>query len=162
MSYKDDISIDKNDMQVECARQPMLYFDYSKMHAQALRDRRLAELDLEQVQAEADERARISVECKKTTETEIKRMVALDPAVQESQKSQIDIAYEVNVLAGAVQALSEKTRMLEQLTKQQLAHWQSEPRQPQESKERQEEEGRAQQHAGLKGITRKKNTLKKV
>lgn len=165
MGYRNDISIDKHDMQNECARQPALYGEYLQKHADALKERRTTELELEEYLAGADERIRASLAGEKTSETEIKRLVTLDSVVMEQQRKVIDVSHEVNVLAAAVTAFADKTRMLEAVMKMQLAHWQSEPKSSRGGREDLEDEVRRGQEASLnanKPAGKKRGGLSKV
>lgn len=174
MGYKEDISIDKHDMENECAGHPSIHFEYGKKHADALRERRLAELEEQEEQAAADGRVRASSLDGKFTETAIRRQVEQDPKYQEACRKALDAAYEVNVLAAALEALNAKTKMLGNVLQMQLAHWQSEPRGARELAEKTQEQSREEQLEGLKsegdpylkgigeGSGRKKGGMKKI
>lgn len=149
MGYKEDISIDTNDMQRECANHPSTHFNYGKKHADALHTRRHAELLEQEAMAEADERARASFGMEKFTETAVRRVVEVDPAYLDARREAIDAGHEVNVLAAALEALNAKTKMLTNVTHMQLAHWQSEPNPSHEVRDHHSQEARDQQIKGL-------------
>lgn len=127
MGYKEDISIDPKDMERECAAHPTVHFNYGRLHADALRTRRRAELEEQEAMAEADERVRFNFGTDKFTETAVRRGVEVDPEYQDARRVAIDAGHEVNVLAAALEALNAKTKMLTSVVHMQLAHWQAEP-----------------------------------
>ena len=148
MGYREDISINKNNMEEECANHPSVHFSYGKKHAEALHSRRLAEVEEQEVAAEADAHIRSQVD-KKSTETVIRKMVEGTPSYQEARRRALDAAHEVNVLAAAIEALNAKTKMLGHITSMQLSHWQAEPRSSPQARIADEQATREAQLDGL-------------
>lgn len=130
MSYEKDVSIDPRDMEQQNSQHPATHFDYGRKHAEALRERRLAELEEQEILAEAMTRCRDSMYVQKPapTETSIRNIVDQDPDYKAVRRRAIDAGYEVNVLAAALAALDAKTKALGNITTMQVTHWQSEPR----------------------------------
>lgn len=129
MGYREDVSIDVHNMQEECAGHPAVHFDYGVLHADALRERRMAELEEQEVQAAVDDEVRSDLTNRgvKFTETALRRSVENDDRYKAARRKALDAAHKVNVLAAALEALNDKTRMLTNITNMQLAHWQAEP-----------------------------------
>ena len=130
MSYEKDISIDPRNMEQENAQHPATHFEYGRKHADALRERRLAELEEQEIFAEVMLQARDALAGQKPapTETSIRNITEQDPAYKASRRRSIDVAHEVNVLAAAIESLNAKTKSLGNITTMQVTHWQSEPR----------------------------------
>lgn len=162
MGYKEDISINKNHLWTECARQPMLIFGYIKEKEELQIVRRRLEIKLDIAEALADEYARTSLG-DKTKEAAVKKLISRDEEVIRLQEELLEAEKDVHTMEGAVKALSDKTKMLSDLVKMQLAHWQAEPQVPNEWNRRQEEGSSKAQLSGLGDALPKKSTkLEKV
>ena len=120
MSYEQDMYIDESALDVELVEQPTLMSRYSRLLAEARRDRDLSKEALDLKKAEIDLDIRDNPEeykLVKVTENAITNCILMEEDYQTSQKEYHDANYEVNVLQGVVSALEHRKSALENMVK---------------------------------------------
>ena len=83
--YQEDLKIDKNALDEECMKQPSLYEKYSSISADALSDRDVKKLRVEEIRAQIDREIRQKAlnSGAKVTEKQIESEVTLDSRLKE-------------------------------------------------------------------------------
>lgn len=125
-AFKDDVSLDRYDLDNEAERQSSLYLHWSQKVAKARRDRDRAKLDYESRRAELGVTIRASAE-KKLTNDQVTDQLDAHLELRQLRKDWIEADYEYNELEGACTALEQKKSMIELLTKLQLNNYFSRP-----------------------------------
>jgi hypothetical protein len=120
MSYEQDMYIDENVLDVELLEQPSLMAKYSRMLAEAQRDRDLAKENLDLVKAEIDLDIRDhpqNYKLTKVTEAAITNCILMEEDFQTAQKEWNEANFQVNVLQGIIKAIDHRRSALENLVK---------------------------------------------
>ena len=120
MSYEIDMSIDENSLDYELLEQPTLMTKYSRLLAEARRDRDLSKesLDLKKAEIDLDIRDNpANYNLEKVTVAAVEACILMEDEFQEAQKALNNANYEVNVLQGVVSAIDHRKSALEQLVK---------------------------------------------
>ncbi len=120
------VSIDPHNLEQEWTDQPGAVHWVNIRWAEALRDRKAADADVERVMAEMDERIRGQLD--KPTETMIKRHILTSPIYQKAVKQRDDLAHEQHLIEAERYALDHKKAALENLVRLRLSDWYSEPK----------------------------------
>ena len=120
MGYEYDLNIDKYSLDLEWEKQAQLYMKWSERYAEAVRNRDRAKEKLELVRAAIDEDIRLNPEKygfdKKPTESAISAMIIKSDKYIEANRVFIESTKEMNVLAGAKEAMAHKKKALESIT----------------------------------------------
>jgi len=120
MSYEQDMYIDESALDVELVEQPTLMARYSRLLAEARRDKDLSKEALELIKAEIDLDIRDHPDkynLVKVTENAIGNCILMEDDYKKAQKAYHDANYEVNVLQGVVSALEHRKSALENMVK---------------------------------------------
>ncbi len=120
MSYESDMYIDENELEVELLEQPSLMARYSRLLAEAKRDRDLAKENLDLVKAEINMDIRDNPEnykLEKVTESAIAACVLMEDDFKNAQKQLHEAEFEVNVLQGVLNAIDHRKSALENLVR---------------------------------------------
>lgn len=122
-NYDEDLKINLNDLHGDVLIQAQRYMDYSRMSADAQRDRDRAKENLDVVRAELDDKIRTSpfdfgaAENKdgspKLTESWISATIILQPEYKEAVDRLNKANFDLNVYASAVRAFDHRKKMLE-------------------------------------------------
>jgi hypothetical protein len=126
MSYEKDMYIDENILDVELLEQPSLMAKYSRMLAEAQRDRDLAKERLDLIKAEIDLDIRDNPQnykLAKTTEAAITNCILMEEDYQNAQKEWNEANFQVNVLHGVIKAIENRKSALENLVKLFLSNY---------------------------------------
>lgn len=127
MSYKQDIQIDKNMLDEEWIKQPLLYMDYSQELAQKIKERDQAKDKINVLKAEIDDEIREIAKNtgNKITEAYISNQIQLRKEYKDACQNWIDKNEEVNILDSVKEALNHKKKALENLTQLFFANYYS-------------------------------------
>lgn len=132
MGYREDIFIDKNQLDIEWEKQSSLFFKYAEEHTNALakRDRLKNELEVVKAEVFADIKKNWKEYefTKKPTDGEARNEVEINIDVQEINAELIEANKEVNILASAKAALEHKKKALESLTSLWIQGWFADPK----------------------------------
>ena len=140
MSYKEDLKIDKHRLDFEWERQAQLYMKWAEAYAQAVLDRDRAKELLDVVRAELDSKIRKSPADfgfdKKPTESAITNTVVQQEEYRKAYDKLIQAQSNMNILAGAKEAMSHKKKALEGITQLMVSGFYAEPNIPAKAKDR--------------------------
>jgi len=117
-TFKEDLEIDPNALDVEWLEQPKKFFDVAEQAAEAKREVDRAKLALEVTEAELDNDIRTSPEkygLAKVTDKAIAAAIKMAEKYQEASKTLTEAQYEKNMLDSATQAWDQRKRALENL-----------------------------------------------
>jgi hypothetical protein len=157
--YEKDLKVDLYSLETQWEVQPELYMKWAKFHAEAIseRDRLKEKLELVRSELSSDIRknpAKYGLE--KVTEAAVNATVVEDQKFIMNNHILIDATENVNVLAGAKEAIIHKKAALENLVKLWLGGYYAKPEIPQEAKDVVNDEIREEQKRELnKGKRRK-------
>ena len=118
MNYEQDISIDHDNLDLECVDQPMLLFRYSEHLATKQAEYAKVKEEFEVLKAETDREIRANPDSfgiGKLTETIVSNTTILQPEIKDKTKELNELRYEVGIASAAVEAVQHKKRMLEVL-----------------------------------------------
>lgn len=116
--YQSDLAIDKHNLDVECARQPILFMRYGELWASAVRERDKAKRAISVVRARVEKEVRASpadYDLDKITEAAVKSAVEMAVDVVSVEQDFIEKQYEVNILSLAVEGFRDRRKELENL-----------------------------------------------
>jgi hypothetical protein len=117
MDYMKDLEINKDRLDAEFLRQPIVFMQYAEQAALAedARDRakRAAEVVLAQVDQEIREKANIDGE--KLTEAKVAARVAMHPEVEAAEGRVLETNKQAKILGAAVRAFDQRKKSLEKL-----------------------------------------------
>lgn len=119
-SYLLDMEISPQDLDVEWLEQPKLMMKYTKKLAELREKRDLVKEELELTRAELDREIRESPEdfgLEKINNDVVANTILTVEDYQKGSKKLIRTNYEVNVMAGIVQAVEQRKQALENLVK---------------------------------------------
>lgn len=132
MDYKKDLKINSNLMEKELEKQPLLYMEYAEQHADAILEKEKAKQRIDLLYIEIDLEYRTDREvhwgAKRPTEKEIEGKVLSDPRYVEAQRNYSQMCHNVNVLAGAKEAISQKKAILGNIVAMKIAGLYSTPK----------------------------------
>lgn len=117
-TFKDDLAIDPNALDVEWLEQPKKFFDVAEQAAEAKREVDRAKLALDVTEAELDNDIRTSPQkygIAKITETALKAAMRLTDKYQKAQTTLTEAQYAKAMLDSATQAWDQRKRALENL-----------------------------------------------
>lgn len=139
-NYDEDLKIDKDQLEIEWEKQPMIYFYWAQKEAEALEARDRANQKMNIVQAEMDAKVRSNPGDyglnDKPTETAIKNIVTNSKEYRLVENDVIEKNKTVRVLQAAVIAFDHKKRALTKLVDLWLgSYWASNGGAPKEMKE---------------------------
>lgn len=139
-NYDEDLKIDKDQLEIEWEKQPMIYFYWAQKEAEALEARDRANQKMNIVQAEMDAKVRSNPSDyglnDKPTETAIKNIVTNSKEYRLVENDVIEKNKTVRVLQAAVIAFDHKKRALTKLVDLWLgSYWSSSGGAPKEMKE---------------------------
>jgi len=115
--YKIDLQIDRNNLDEECIRQPVLFDQYAQVLVPLYTERDNLKLVIEQLSAQLDGiiRESASAEGKKLTEAKIQGEIIINPQYQNLQQRYILICTEVKEKEAIRDAIQQKKDMLKLL-----------------------------------------------
>jgi hypothetical protein len=116
-NLRDQLSIDKDDLDTSLIEQPDLYYHVAECFSEAVADRDSAKLDLEQALAGLDEQLRQEAAAReeKVTEVLIQRRLATHPRIQELERSSLRLRAEVDKWQALKEAYQQRSFMLREL-----------------------------------------------
>ncbi len=156
-SYKDDVKIDLYKLHFELQRQSGLYMKWAERHADALleRDRVKERLDLMRSELDAEIRRNPTEfsfpENKKPTEAAITATIIKDTEFSKESDTLIEANRNVNIVAGAKEAMNHRKKGLENLVQLWIAGYFSDPSIPKNLEGGSTEEIKQQLKKKLKG-----------
>jgi hypothetical protein len=119
-NYDEDLRIDRDQLEIEWEKQPMIYFYWAQKEAEALEAKDRASQKLNIVQAEMDAKIRSNPSAynlpEKTTETAIKYTLINTEQYLEAQNDLIEKNKTVRILSAAVKAFDHKKTGLSKLS----------------------------------------------
>ena len=127
---KNDLEIDRNNLEIEWEKQASLYFFYAEQSADAIEEQAKAKDAIDLVEAQLDKDIRDdpgAFELDKLTETRIKSTIWLQAEYREAKTILIDCTKTANVLKSILQAFDHKKSALENLSKLFLSNYYAEP-----------------------------------
>jgi hypothetical protein len=118
LDYKEDMKVDKYNLEIEWERHTQLYLDYmeAEVDAQDIRDRLERRLDL--VKAEMDAKVRSNPAkygIEKVSESAIKSVVTKSTRVQEAQEEYLNAVKRAKKLSGVMKGMEHRKRQLTEL-----------------------------------------------
>jgi hypothetical protein len=139
-NYDEDLRIDRDQLEIEWEKQPMIYFYWAQKEAEALEAKDRASQKLNIVQAEMDAKIRSNPSAynlpEKTTETAIKYTLINTEQYLEAQNDLIEKNKTVRILSAAVKAFDHKKTGLSKLSELWLGgYWSTAGGAPKEMKE---------------------------
>lgn len=155
MSFKDDVRIDHSDLPSEWLKHPVIYMEYASQLVDVQFERDKLRDELERVAADVDAEVRAAFAGEKVTETLIKKQVAQHDEYTEAKERLRDAEHRVDILQSGLRALDQKRISMEYLSKYELSGWHSEPKIPEEYREKKEREARRANPPKL-GLNKKK------
>ena len=134
--YKEDLKIDKYNLDEECVTQPQRFNKWAALHIEmiAMRDRSKQKLTLTRANADSHVRQLINqgrgkeLNVTKGTEAEIKTAVDLNPEVIEAEENLIEANRKVGVFTVAREAFHDRKKELENLVQLWLSSYWADPR----------------------------------
>jgi hypothetical protein len=120
MSYEQDMYIDEDALDVELLGQADKMVKYSRMLAEAQRDRDLSKESLDLIKAEIDLDIRDNPEKYKLTKITVDAVhscILMEEEYQDAQKEVNRCTFEANVLVGVIKAIDHRKSALEHLVK---------------------------------------------
>lgn len=120
MSYEQDMYIDEDALDFELLGQADKMVKYSRMLAEAQRDRDLSKESLDLIKAEIDLDIRDNPEnykLAKITEAAITNCILMEEEYQTAQKEWNEANFQVNVMQGVIKAIEHRKSALENLVK---------------------------------------------
>jgi hypothetical protein len=118
-SYREDLRIDPEALDIELLRQPQLMMYYSEKLTDAKKKYDRARENADVVRSQVDKKIRENAE-KKLTEAQINAMILADDKFKVANSEVIDAKYEVNIYVGAIDALNHKKSSIKGMIE--LAH----------------------------------------
>jgi len=134
--YYADIEIEKDALDEEWIKQPMLFFRYSEKCSEARREMDLAKEELDLVRADLDRRIREApgdFGLAKATETAISNAILLHEDYKAASRKLIKARHTWDLLSKAVQAFDQKKAALENLVRLLSLGYFADPQQPEGS-----------------------------
>ena len=128
ISFKDDLAIDPDALDVEWLGQSELYGKYAELDAQAKQNLREAEENLKVIRSELMMEARQSGEA--TTDKQCEAYYRTHPDHKEAKEDLIEAEYESNMMTAAVFAFNQRKVALENLSRLVIANYFSAPEAP--------------------------------
>ena len=138
MSYKEDITINKNDLVNEWQNQASLYLKYAELAAEAIEERDNAKNHLEVVYSKLDYEIRTnwSVYLKsKPTEVSIKQWILRQKKYRKAQNILTKATKNVNMYQAARTALEHKKHALQNIVQLMVSGFYAEPKAPKSTRE---------------------------
>lgn len=133
-SYKDDIKIDRNNLEEEWVNQPKKFIEWAEkeIDAQWERDRAKEKLDL--VRAELDSAIRknpklYGITAEKITEAAISNAIIQEKKFKEASETYLEKVREAKIMGVAREGFDQRKKALEKLTDLFLSQYWAEPRQ---------------------------------
>ena len=120
MSYEQDMYIDENMLDVELLGQASLMSKYSRMLAEAIRDRDIAKESVELMKAEINLDIRkdpLKYKLEKVTDNSVAAAILMEQDFQDAQNEYNEANYQYNVMLGVVKATEHRKSALENLVK---------------------------------------------
>lgn len=117
-TFKDELAIDPNALDVECIEQPEKFFRVAEQAAEAKREVDRCKLALEVTEAELDNDIRANPAkygISKVTENSLKAALKVTEAYQKAAEALSNAKYENDMLQSATSAWDQRKRMLENL-----------------------------------------------
>lgn len=115
--YRKDLTIDRDNLDEDCIRQPVLYDTYAQLLVPLYKERDTIKLGIEQLSAQLDGiiRESASAEGKKLTEAKIQGEIIINPQYQNLQIKYINICTEVKEKEAIRDAFQQRKDMLKLL-----------------------------------------------
>ena len=129
MSYKDELTIDKHNLDVEWINQSKVFAKWGEelVYAQERTDKAKANLDL--IKAQTDSKIRANNIGGKTTESQILNMIIQDPEYQKAIVEHIEAKKQEGIIEIARKAFEfQRNKALDRLTDLFLSNYWAEPR----------------------------------
>jgi hypothetical protein len=122
--YKDDLSINSNLLEQELENQPILYMEYAELHAAAIKEKEHLKQKIDLLYIELDNKVRADYDkyfSRRPTEKQIQNWVYANPEYVKAQRNYSESCYNVNVLAGAKEAIFQKRAILGNIVSMKIA-----------------------------------------
>lgn len=129
-SYSEDVKIDSDNLEECWLEQPSLMQYYTEQHADAIKNRDLAKIRIDNVYAHLDHKVRTTWKNyfdSKPTESAIKSWVLSSPHYKKAQRLLIDATRTMNILSGVKSSFDHRKKALESLVYLKVAGFHSEP-----------------------------------
>lgn len=120
---RDQLSIDKDDLDSSLVQQPDLYYHVAECFSEAVANRDSAKLDLDQAMAGLDEQLRQEAAAReeKITETLLQRRITTNPRIQEIERNFLRLRAEVDKWQALKEAYQQRSFMLRELVQMLIA-----------------------------------------
>ena len=141
---KNDLEIDRNNLELEWEKQAGLYFFYAEQSADAIEAQTRAKDAVDLVEAQLDKEIRDdpgAFDLDKLTETRIKSTIYLQGSYKDAKNTAIECTKTVKVLQAILQAFEHKKSALENLGRLFLSNYYAEPTVSDNAKEKIIEDG---------------------
>lgn len=161
MNYEDDMYIDENALDYEFLEQPVLMARYSRLLAEAQRDRDLAKESLDLVKAQISSDIRDDpnkYDLEKITVDAVNSCVLQEKDYQTARQKVTDTEYEVSVLFGVISAINHRKSSLENLAKLHGQNYFAGPQVPHDLTELREERKKERDHRVGQSMKRTKKS----
>jgi hypothetical protein len=160
-SLKDDISIDKYNLEDEWKRQPYVIYRWAALLAEAEKQVEVIKNRLELERSNLDAKVRTNpseygFKDSKVTETAIARALSSNEGLMKTQNELIEARRRYGVINAAYQAINHKRPALENLVKLFLNNYYSEPYVPKEAKDISQDQTKAEVTKQLEGYKRRR------
>jgi hypothetical protein len=117
-SYKKDLEVDKNELDVEWEKQTRLYLYWAEREADAQEERDMAIRALNVIKAQLDAQIRSDPEkygIVKFSESAVNHAIMLSPKFEQAEKNVISSTKNARILAGVMKDFEHKKRALTEL-----------------------------------------------
>jgi hypothetical protein len=119
MSFKDEVDIDRYQLDTELVQQPQKYYDWGVKAARASEEKETAKHDLDIVKADIEKRIRRNphkYDIDNPTESAIKLEIPRHPKVKRYTRKYIKACYNERVMNEAKTSFAQRKNMLQNLT----------------------------------------------
>jgi len=129
--YDKDIEIDENDLEGEWVEHSTKVLHYQSAYADALHNRDLKKVTLDQDYAKLDSEIRKDWQKhfdSKPTEVAIKNYIILHPTYVKTERELMDLSHQVNLLLGVKNSFEHRKSALQSIVSLKISGFHSEPR----------------------------------
>jgi len=151
--FKDDLIIDKYDLDGEWLKQPIIFSKWSMEYSQAILERDRAKQKVELVRAQLDLKIRSNPKdygLEKVTESSVNSIISLEKEYKDALEELNQAVYNLSVMSAAKEAIDQKRAALENLTKLFLAGYWAEGKSVEKEREKMSEQtAHSQLHSKL-------------
>jgi hypothetical protein len=151
MDYKKDLEIDRNNLDEEWERQPLLFAKWAEKAVEAAFDRDRAKENLDIVRAKLDHKIRTHAAAtnEKITESAISNKIILEQEYQEANQQVIEATKNLGILNVARESFDHRKKALENNTSLYLAGYYSQPKESKFIKTKKEENDKSNHYETL-------------